>query len=58
MTTPEEVLLSRLQGALNALRGIKECVPPKDWCRYAEMVLALEEAQPARTLVSPFKEKP
>lgn len=45
-------VFSRLTGALKALEELKEVVPPKDWKRYAESVLALEEDSPARLLFS------
>lgn len=32
----------KLAGALAALRQLQECVPPKDWKRYASDVLALD----------------
>ena len=32
----------KLAGALAALRQLQECVPPKDWKRYASEVLALD----------------
>ena len=41
----------KLAGALAALRQLQECVPPKDWKRYASEVLALDARDRERSNV-------
>lgn len=43
-------LSGRLEGALLALRELREVVPPRDWSRYAQSVLELEQSHPHRAI--------
>lgn len=50
LRTRADELESRLNGALGALRELREIVPPRDWKQYAQAVIELEDRSPARRL--------